>query len=74
MERMYLSRIFAPGVAGPNYPHYDFILYSYIHDADSEPIRLCPEQEIFREAIGRDGTANAAIVIYRLSHPIAPAC
>jgi hypothetical protein len=72
-ERMYLSRIFPPGVAGPNYPHYDFILYSYIHDADSEPIRLCPEQEIFREAIGRDGTANAAIVIYRLSRPIATA-
>jgi hypothetical protein len=72
-ERMYLSRIFAPGVAGPSYDHYDFVLYSYIHDTDSEPIRLCPGQEIFREAIGRDGTANAAIVIYRMSRPIATA-
>jgi hypothetical protein len=65
LERMYRSRIFPAGVAGPDYPHFDFVLYSYLHDADSEPIRLCPEQEIFREAIGRDGTANAAIVIYR---------
>lgn len=69
-ERMYQSRIFAAGVAGPHYDHYDFTVYSYIHDTDSDPIRLCPSDEIFREAIGRDGTANAAIVIYRLRRPV----
>lgn len=65
-ERMYRSRIFAPAVAGPGYEHYDFRLYSYLYDTDSEPLRLYPRQEVFRESAGRDGTANAAIVIYRL--------
>lgn len=68
-ERMYRSRIFPEGVAGPRYGHYDFTLYSYIHDADSERIRFCPGDEIFREAIGRDGYANAALVIYRMPRP-----
>jgi hypothetical protein len=72
-DRMYLSRIFPAGVAGPGYGHYDFSVYSYVHDAHSETIRLCPADEIFREAIGRDGTANAAIVIYRLPRPVTAA-
>lgn len=69
-ERMYRSRIFPAGVAGKDYPHYDFTLYSYIHDAESEAIRFCPGEEIFREAIGRDGLANATLVIYRVTRPI----
>jgi hypothetical protein len=69
-ERMYRSRIFPAGVAGTDYPHYDFTLYSYIHDAESEAIRFCPGEEIFREAIGRDGLANATLVIYRVPRPI----
>ncbi|HYC37457.1 MAG TPA: hypothetical protein VEC19_13610 [Usitatibacter sp.] len=69
-ERMYRSRIFPEGVKGADYAHYDFDLYSYIHDAESDAIRLCPSEEIFREAIGRDGLANAAIVIYRLPRPV----
>ena len=69
-ERMYRSRIFPAGVAGKDYPHYDFTLYSYIHDAESEAIRFCPGEEIFREAIGRDGLANATLVIYRVRRPI----
>lgn len=68
-DRMYRSRIFPEGVRGPGYDHYDFSVYSYLHDADSDPVRLCPSQEIFRAAIGRDGTANAAIVIYKLALP-----
>jgi hypothetical protein len=72
-DKMYLSRIFPAGVAGPAYDHYDFSIYSYVHDAYSDPIRLYPGDEIFREAIGRDGTANAAIVIYRLRRPLAAA-
>lgn len=69
-ERMYRSRIFPAGVAGKDYPHYDFTLYSYIHDTESDAIRFCPGEEIFREAIGRDGLANAALVIYRVKRPI----
>lgn len=69
-ERMYRSRIFPAGVAGTSYPHYDFSLYSYIHDAESDAIRFCPREEIFREAIGRDGLANATLVIYRVGRPI----
>jgi hypothetical protein len=68
-ERMYRSRIFPQGVTGRDYPFYDFTLYSYIYDAQSEAIRFCPADEIFREAIGRDGIANAAIVIYRVPRP-----
>jgi hypothetical protein len=71
-DRMYRSRIFPAGVNGPDYDHYDFTLYSYLYDTDSEPVRLCPAQEIFRERIGRDGTANAAIVIYKLDAPCGP--
>ncbi|MGZ5033929.1 MAG: hypothetical protein ACXWAC_12085 [Usitatibacter sp.] len=70
-DRMYRSRIFPPGVKGPGYGHFDFTLYSYLYDADSDPIRLCASQEIYREDIGRDGFANAAIVIYRLERPVA---
>jgi len=69
-ERMYRSRIFPAGVAGKDYPHYDFTLYSYIHDTESDAIRFCPGEEIFREAIGRDGLANATLVIYRVKRPI----
>lgn len=69
-ERMYRSRIFPAGVAGKDYAHYDFTLYSYIHDTESDAIRFCPGEEIFREAIGRDGLANAALVIYRVKRPI----
>lgn len=69
-ERMYRSRIFPEGVAGKAYSHYDFSLYSYIHDAYSDAIRFCPGEEIFREAIGRDGLANATLVIYRVKRPI----
>ena len=70
-DRMYRSRIFPEGVRGPAYDHYDFTVYSYIHGVDSDPVRLCPSQEIFRAGIGRDGTANAAIVIYKLATPCA---
>lgn len=69
-ERMYRSRIFPEGVAGTAYSHYDFSLYSYIHDAYSDAVRFCPGEEIFREAIGRDGLANATLVIYRVKRPI----
>ena len=69
-ERMYRSRIFPAGVAGKDYKHYDFTLYSYLHDTESEAIRFCPDEEIFREAIGRDGLANATLVIYRVRRPI----
>jgi hypothetical protein len=69
-ERMYRSRVFPAGVAGRDYPHYDFSLYSYIHDRESEAIRFCAHEEIFREAIGRDGLANATLVIYRVGRPI----
>lgn len=69
-ERMYRSRVFPEGVAGKAYSHYDFSLYSYIHDAYSDAIRFCPGEEIFREAIGRDGLANATLVIYRVKRPI----
>lgn len=69
-ERMYRSRVFPAGVAGKDYSHYDFTLYSYIYDTESDAIRFCPDEEIFREAIGRDGLANAALVIYRVKRPI----
>lgn len=69
-ERMYRSRIFPEGVAGTAYSHYDFSLYSYIHDAYSDAVRFCPGEEIFREAIGCDGLANATLVIYRVRRPI----
>jgi hypothetical protein len=69
-ERMYRSRIFPAGVAGKDYPYYDFTLYSYLHDTESDAIRFCPGEEIFREAIGRDGLANATLVIYRVRRPI----
>lgn len=69
-ERMYRSRIFPAGVAGTDYPHYDFSLYSYVFDTESDRIRLCPADEIFREAIGKDGIANATIVIYKLEWPV----
>ncbi len=72
-ERMYRARIFPEGVFGKGYDHYDYTVYSYVYDAYSEPIRLCPADEVFRESIGRDGTANAAIVIYRLPLPAASA-
>lgn len=69
VERMYRSRIAPEVVAGPRYPHYDFTVYSYLFGVDSDPVRLCPSQEVFRADIGRDGTANAAIVIYKLALP-----
>lgn len=72
-ERMYRARIFPEGVFGRKYRHYDYTVYSYVHDAYSEPIRLCPSDEVYRESIGRDGTANAAIVIFRLPMPVAEA-
>lgn len=66
-DRMYRSRIFPEGVRGTAYGHYDFTVHSYLFGVDSDPVRLCPSQEIFRANIGRDGTAEAAIVIYRLA-------
>lgn len=69
-ERMYRSRIFPAGVAGKAYPHYGFHLFSYPFDTDSDAVRFCPQDEVFREAIGRDGIANAAIVIYRVGRPV----
>ena len=69
-EKMYRSRIFPQGVGGPRYDHYDYFVYSYVHDAYSDSIRLCPRDEVFRQEIGKDGTANATLVIYRLRRPV----
>ena len=70
IEKMYRARLFPQGVFSKQYGHYDYTVYSYLHDATSEPIRACPADEVYREYVGKDGIANTTIVIFRLRLPV----
>jgi hypothetical protein len=71
IEKMYRARLFPQGVFSKDYGHYDYTVYSYLFDATSDAIRVCPGDEVYREYVGKDGIANTTIVIFRLRLPVA---
>lgn len=65
-EPVYRHRIDESAFRG-TYDVYEYRLYSHIHGTFSEPLRLTPEDEVFRErAAGRDTLAGSRVVIWDL--------
>ena len=66
-EPMYRHQIDPAAMHGTGYACHAFYVYSYVHHAYSDSLCLRPEREVFRTDVGRDGVAQAAYVVYRLS-------
>lgn len=66
-EPMYQHQIDPAALSGTGYDCHWYYVYSYVHATFSDRICLRRDHEVFRIAIGKEGIADAAYVIYRLS-------
>ncbi len=64
-EPMYEHRIQPKAQASKKYDAVEFFVYSHKYGVYSDKLTLTPAQEIYREYVGRDGTAETSIVIFK---------
>ena len=65
IEPMYRQVLDPAAVHGIDYEQHEFFVYSYLYGVYSDRIALRPQDEVYRKALGKDGIADAAYVIYR---------
>lgn len=66
VEPMYHHLVDPDATLGTHYTVHDYYVYSYVHHAYSDVIRLTPDEEVFRRPLGDFGGSQIAYVVYRI--------